>query len=43
MAEQANAVQALAEQDRLGIPVTISADPRNHFQHVLGAAETARA
>lgn len=42
MAEQANAVQALAEQDRLGIPVTISADPRNHFQHVLGAAENGK-
>ncbi|WP_241127815.1 glycoside hydrolase family 3 protein [Novosphingobium terrae] len=42
MAEQSNAVQAMAEQGRLGIPVTISADPRNHFDHVLGAAESAR-
>lgn len=42
MAEQSNAVQAMAEQSRLGIPVTISADPRNHFSHVLGAAEAAR-
>ena len=41
MAEQANAVQALAEATRLGIPVTISADPRNHFHHVLGAGESA--
>ena len=41
MAEQSNAVQALAEATRLGIPATISADPRNHFHHVLGAAEGA--
>lgn len=41
MAEQSNAVQALAEATRLGIPVTISADPRNHFHHVLGAGESA--
>ncbi|MBC2670110.1 glycoside hydrolase family 3 protein [Novosphingobium piscinae] len=41
MAEQANAVQALAEAGRLGIPLTISADPRNHFHHVLGAGESA--
>lgn len=41
MAEQSNAVQAMAEQGRLGIPVTISADPRNHFDHVLGAGEAA--
>ncbi len=27
-----NAVQRLAEQSRLGIPATISTDPRNHFQ-----------
>ncbi|MBC2650511.1 glycoside hydrolase family 3 protein [Novosphingobium aerophilum] len=39
LAEQNNAVQALAEQARLGIPVTISSDPRNHFQYVLGASE----
>ncbi len=39
MAEQNNAVQELAEQSRLGIPVTISSDPRNHFQYVLGASE----
>ncbi|MDQ0455532.1 glycoside hydrolase family 3 protein [Rhizobium paknamense] len=41
MAEQSNAVQALAEATRLGIPVTISTDPRNHFHHVLGAGESA--
>lgn len=39
MAQQNNAVQELAEQSRLGIPVTISTDPRNHFQYVLGASE----
>jgi beta-glucosidase len=41
MAEQANAVQAMAEMGRLGIPLTLSADPRNHFDHVLGAGENA--
>lgn len=41
MAEEDNAVQAMAEATRLGIPVTISADPRNHFHHVLGAGEQA--
>lgn len=40
LAEQNNAVQQLAEGTRLGIPVTISTDPRNHFQFVLGAAES---
>jgi beta-glucosidase len=40
MAEQNNAVQSLAEHSRLGIPVTISTDPRNHFQAVLGASTT---
>lgn len=38
LAEQNNAIQRLAEQTRLGIPVTISTDPRNHFQAVLGAS-----
>lgn len=41
MAEQSNAVQALAEGERLGIPLTISTDPRNHFHHVVGAGESA--
>jgi beta-glucosidase len=36
-----NDVQALAEATRLGIPVSISTDPRNHFQHVLGASAAA--
>lgn len=38
MADQYNQLQALAEQSRLGIPVSISSDPRNHFQYVLGAS-----
>lgn len=38
MAEENNRIQAMAAQGRLGIPVTISSDPRNHFQSVLGAS-----
>ena len=38
LAEQNNAVQAIAERGRLGIPLTISTDPRNHFQFVAGAS-----
>jgi beta-glucosidase len=38
LAEQNNALQALAEDTRLGIPVTISTDPRNHFQFTAGAS-----
>jgi beta-glucosidase len=41
MAEENNKVQELAEQTRLGIPLTISTDPRHHFQFVLGATNTA--
>ena len=41
LARQNNAAQALAEDTRLGIPLTISSDPRNHFQYVLGAGENA--
>ena len=41
MAEENNKVQELAERTRLGIPVTISTDPRHHFQFVLGATNTA--
>jgi beta-glucosidase len=40
LAEQNNALQALAEATRLGIPVTISTDPRNHFQFTAGASVT---
>jgi beta-glucosidase len=41
LATQDNALQALAERSRLGIPLTISTDPRHHFQYVLGASVTA--
>ena len=41
LAKQNNAVQEVAENTRLGIPLTISTDPRNHFQYVLGAGDTA--
>lgn len=37
-AAQNNVLQAIAERGRLGIPVTISTDPRNHFQVVAGAS-----
>jgi beta-glucosidase len=37
LAEQNNKIQAIAERTRLGIPVTISTDPRSHFQFVTGA------
>ena len=40
LANQDNALQALAERTRLGIPLTISTDPRHHFQYVLGASST---
>ena len=32
----------LAAGTRLGIPVTISTDPRHHFEHLTGASSTAR-
>ena len=38
LAEQNNKLQELAEASRLGIPLTISTDPRHHFQYVLGAS-----
>ena len=39
-ARQNNMVQKFAEGTRLGIPVTISTDPRHHFQATLGASTT---
>ncbi|WP_031295840.1 glycoside hydrolase family 3 protein [Sphingobium ummariense] len=39
-ARQNNMVQKIAEGTRLGIPVTISTDPRHHFQATLGASTT---
>lgn len=41
VAENNNAAQELAEASRLGIPLTISSDPRHHFQYVLGASANA--
>jgi beta-glucosidase len=38
LAEENNRLQQIAEESRLGIPLTISTDPRHHFQYVLGAA-----
>ncbi len=38
LAEQNNIVQQLAEATRLGIPATISTDPRHHFEQVVGAS-----
>ena len=38
LAAQNNALQEIAETTRLGIPLTISTDPRNHFQYTLGAS-----
>ncbi|GAA3711440.1 glycoside hydrolase family 3 N-terminal domain-containing protein [Sphingomonas cynarae] len=38
MAEENNALQAIAARTRLGIPLTISSDPRHHFQTVVGAS-----
>jgi len=40
LAEQNNKVQEIAERTRLGIPVTLSTDPRSHFQIVLGATNS---
>ncbi len=40
-ATENNALQEIAESTRLGIPLTISSDPRNHFQEVLGASAKA--
>ncbi len=41
MAEENNALQAIAAGTRLGIPLTISTDPRHHFQTVVGASSGA--
>jgi beta-glucosidase len=42
-AKQNNEVQAIAESSRWGVPVTISSDPRHHFEQVLGATMQDRA
>lgn len=38
LAAQNNAIQRLAAATRLGIPMTISTDPRHHFNPVMGAS-----
>lgn len=38
LAEENNKLQQIAEQSRLGIPVTISSDPRNSFEYLAGAS-----
>lgn len=41
LAAQSNVLQEIAEGTRLGIPLTISTDPRHHFQYTIGASVTA--
>jgi beta-glucosidase len=38
LAAEQNTLQAIAEGTRLGVPLTISTDPRHHFQYVIGAS-----
>jgi beta-glucosidase len=38
LAESNNQLQEIAETSRLGIPVTVSTDPRSHFQYTPGAS-----
>ncbi len=38
LAAENNALQSAAERTRLGVPLTISTDPRHHFQYVAGAS-----
>ena len=40
LAAQNNLLQEIAERTRLGIPITVSTDPRHHFQYVIGASVT---
>lgn len=39
-AEQSNLIQDIAAEGRLGIPVTISSDPRHHVGEIFGATVT---
>ena len=43
LAEWHNRLQELAASTRLGIPITLSTDPRNHFTENVGTAATAGA
>lgn len=40
-AEESNRLQRIAERGRLGEPLLISSDPRNHFDAVIGASVAA--
>jgi len=40
LAAQNNLLQEIGERTRLGIPITVSTDPRHHFQYVIGASVT---
>lgn len=41
LASGSNTLQSMAEQRRLGIPLSISTDPRNHFNYLAGASVSA--
>ncbi|PQO99887.1 beta-glucosidase [Massilia phosphatilytica] len=41
LAADHNRLQALAEEARLAIPVSLSTDPRNHFQYTVGQSVAA--
>lgn len=41
LAEQNNLIQQIAETTRLGIPVTVSTDPRNSYQALVGISNPA--
>jgi beta-glucosidase len=41
LAQENNALQAIAERGRLGVPILISTDPRSHFDRVVGASVAA--
>lgn len=41
LADQNNRLQAVAAEGRLGIPLTMSTDPRNHFSSLTGASTDA--
>jgi beta-glucosidase len=41
LADWHNRLQELAASTRLGIPITLSTDPRNHFTENVGTAATA--
>jgi beta-glucosidase len=41
LAEQNNQLQGIAESSRLGIPVTVSTDPRNSYQELVGISNPA--